>query len=222
MVLSETLRRFSVLDNLEPAFLEELTSICREKAVEKGEWLFHEGDSADALYLITRGHVDLKLKLDEKRNIDVTVTTLHEGDVLGWSAIVKPYVYSMGASATENTQLLRFNAENLRVLLELRPEQGYILMQSIAQTMATRVNVLSDSVPGITWRYVFSTLMLVLGVVTGLLVLVLGVPTLLSAVNGNVLATQAIPVAMFCLLFPVVFLILARQLSERREQQPAD
>jgi hypothetical protein len=209
MVSSETLRRFSLLAELEPAFLEEMSSMSRDKTVAKGEWLFHEGDNAAALYLIIGGGVDLKLKLDEKRNIYVTLTMLREGDVLGWSALVEPYIYSLGAMASDDTQLLGFDAEDLRVLLEKRPEQGYILMRSIAQAMATRVNILSERVPGLTWRSVVSGSLFVLGIVTGIFVLVAILSVALAAINGSSGATQAIPVALFCLMFPIIFLVIA-------------
>ncbi len=222
MIPPETMRRYSVLADLESEFLGELSAICHETTAEKDEWLFHEGDSADALYLITRGSVELKLRLDEKRNIHVRVTTLHEGDILGWSAIVKPYVYSLGAVASADTRLLKFSGKNLRVLLEIRPEQGYILMRNIAQTMASRVSVLSEQVPSVGWRLLLSTVLSVLGIVTGLVLLVLGIPTLLAAFNGSSAATQAVPVALFCLIFPLGFLFLARQLAGRNERKPAE
>ncbi len=209
MTSSGILQRFSLLSELEPAFIEKLSSISMEKTIEQGEWLFHEGDKANALYLIIQGSIDLKLKLDEKRNIYGTLTTLHEGNALGWSAIVAPYVYSLGAIASDETRLVRLNGEQLRVLLEEQPEQGYILMQSIARAMAARVNLLSERAPSLSWRFISSMLLNVLGIGTGLLVLLLALATLFGLIGGYSEASQTIPVALFCLVFPAVFLFLA-------------
>ena len=209
MVSSETLQRFPLFAGLEPAFLADLSSLSEERTAQKDEWLFHEGDSADALYLIVQGSVDLKLKLDEKRNIYGTLSTLSDGNALGWSAIVEPYIYSMGAIASDQTQVLRFESKDLRALLEKSPDQGYILMRNIAQTMATRVNLLSERAPRLSWRLLVSTGFYIVGIATGALVLVAGVSLLFIALSGSSRATQVLPEVLFCLIFPAVLLILA-------------
>jgi len=223
-----TLQRFSLLAGLEPAFLEKLSSISQDKAVEKGEWLFHEGDSADALYLILQGSIDLKLKLDEKKNIYGTLTTLRAGNALGWSAVVEPYIYTLGAVALEDSRLVRLNSEDLRVLLKEYPEQAYILMQAIAQAMATRVNLLSERAPSLSWRLALSILFYVLGIGTGILVLLLGLSVIISVIEGYSGIPQTISITLLCLIVPAVFLYLARHIypaksdstSSRRIEAP--
>jgi CRP/FNR family transcriptional regulator, cyclic AMP receptor protein len=210
MISTGTLQRFSLLAGLEPAFLEKLSSISEEKAVEKGEWLFHEGDNAEGLYLILQGGVDLKLKLDEKRNLYGTLTTLHEGNALGWSSLVEPYVYTLGAVATGQTRLIRINGEELRGLLKEQPEQGYIFMQRLAQAMATRVNLLSERAPGLSWRLVLSMLLNVLGIGTGILVLILGLSIVIGLIQGYSGTAQAIIFALLCAVVPAILLYLAR------------
>lgn len=210
MIPLETLRRYSLFAELNPSFLDELSSIAQDKTAENGEWLFHEGDAADALYLISRGSVELKLRLDDKRNIYATLSMLHAGDALGWSAIVKPYIYSLGATASGDTHLLRFDGESLRILLEKHPQQGYILMRGIAQAMGSRVSVLSEHAPRLTWRFIISMVLTLTGIVTGILVLLLGISILFGLVGGYSGAVQAIPVALFCVIFPAAFLFLAR------------
>lgn len=210
MIRPDTLRRFSLFAEMEPAFVEQLASLSQDKMVDKREWLFHEGDPAEALYLIIRGRIELKVKLDEKRNLDATLTTLHEGDVLGWSAIVEPYIYSLGAFASDNTELAQLDGARLRTLLEQQPEQGYILMRNIAKAMGTRVNILSDRVPDLSSRSLVSMVLLVLGVLSGIVVVFIGLSAIISTLAGYTGTSQAIPVALFCLIFPIGFLILAR------------
>jgi CRP-like cAMP-binding protein len=221
MIGSDTLQRFSLFVEVEQPLLEELSAISREKTISKGEWLFHEGDKADALYLVIHGRVELKLKLDEKRNLYITVTTLSEGDALGWSAIVEPYVYTLGALALDHVKLLRLDGENLRLLLEKHPEQGYILMRNIAKDMGTRVSVLSERVPDLSWRSILSTLLLVLGILSGIMVLLLGLSAILSTFGGYAGAAQALPVALFCLIFPAAFLFFARMIYPAKPRELA-
>ena len=218
MISTETLRHFSLLAELEPALLESLAPISQFVILEKGEWLFHEGDAANALYLIDQGTVDLKLKLDEKQAIYATLTILRDGEMLGWSAIVDPYVYTLGARASDSTRLVKFDGARLRLLLAQHPDQGYRLLRSISQAMASRVNILSERTPSLTWRLMVSGALFTLSLVTGLLIVVLGVSILVAALGGSSNAVQALPVALLCLIVPIGVSIVARLIYPASER----
>jgi CRP-like cAMP-binding protein len=210
MISAGELLRISLLAGLEPAFLEELASISENRPAQKDEWLFHEGDNADALYLIISGSIELKVNLDEKRGIRATLSTLNEGNAIGWSAMVKPYFYTLGAMVSSDAHLVRLDGSKLRALLEKHPEQGYILMNSIAQAMATRLNTLSERIPSLSLRVIISSVLFTLGVVTGILAGVLVLVALYAAIDGY---AECIPMALFCLIFPIALLWLARKLA---------
>lgn len=210
MISPEILQRYALFNGLEPTFLEDLSSICQHQTIERGKWLFHEGDSAAALYLIVHGSMEIKLKFEEKRNIFVTLSTLHDGDVLGWSAVVDPYIYSLGAVAADDAELLRFDGEPLRRLLEEHADQGYILMGSIAHAAATRVNLLRERVPDLSSRIIISTLLSGLSIATGILVVVFGIAVVLAAANGYKGVAPAIPMVLVCMVVPAALLFFAR------------
>lgn len=212
MITIETLRRFSLLAELDPAFLEQLSLISQDKAVAPGKWLFHEGDNADALYLILSGTVNLRLNLEKNRNIYVDLKTLGEGDTLGWSALVQPYRYSMGAMAATETHVVHLDGNQLRALVEAHPEQGYALMQGIAQAMATRLTTLSERAPGLSFRLVVSLALFTLGITALFILAVLGILAVGNTLGGRPQALDAIPVALFCLIFPATFLLLAKSI----------
>ncbi len=56
---------------------------------EPGEFIFREGQAADSFYLIRQGHVALEIVAPDQGPI--TIETLDEGDVLGWSWLFPPY-----------------------------------------------------------------------------------------------------------------------------------
>lgn len=212
MLSVEMLGGFPLLAGLDPTFLEKLSSIAEEIPVARGEWLFHEGDTAVALYLISRGTVELRFHLDRNRDIYVDLKTLDAGDALGWSALVAPYVYSMGAMASEDSQLVKLDGEKLRTLVEAHPEQGYALMQGIAQAMATRLTSLSEQAPGLSLRLIVSLVLFTLSVVAILILVLLAVVSVGSAAGGHPQSLDAVPMALLCLIVPVALLLLARNL----------
>ena len=204
MILSETLRNFSLFADLDPTFVEELATISDETALQKGIWLFREGDAADALYLIVSGSVDLKMVLDEKGQIYADLSTLTEGNALGWSVFIEPYIYKFGAMTASNTQLLKIEGKQLRALMERHPEQGYVIMQGIAQGMASRLQTVRAHGPELSMRLVLSRAFTILAYGTGLLTALIA----LGAIVGGDAATVLFSV--LCALIPIGCVIVAR------------
>ena len=208
MVSVEMLNDFPLLAGMEATFLEKLALIAQEMPIGSGEWLFHEGENADALYLISRGKIELRFRLDRARNLYVDLKTLGTGEALGWSALVPPYTYSMGAMASEDAHLVRIDGEQLRALVETHPEEGYGLMQGIAQTMATRLSSLSEQAPGLSLRLLVSLALFTLSGVAIFILVGLGILAVGSAISGHPNALNAIPAALPCVIIPVALLLL--------------
>jgi CRP-like cAMP-binding protein len=140
MISPEQLRRFSLFAGLDPGVFKSLSMMADEVSVSEGEWLFHEGEEADSLYLILKGTVELKLNLDEQGTRQADLETLVEGDTVGWSALVEPHIYGLAAVASAETTLVQLDAVKLREWMAENTEQGYVLMHRIAQVIKTRLN----------------------------------------------------------------------------------
>lgn len=139
MISPETLRRFPLFAGTAPAQFKELAMLGEEVAFNTGDWLFYEGDAADALYLILSGSIELKIRLDAAGTHHADLNTLIEGEVVGWSALVEPYVYTLGAVAISDAQLVKLDGEKLRKLLAQNPELGFSLMSRLAQAIGRRL-----------------------------------------------------------------------------------
>ena len=66
-----------------------------------GQHLFHEGEPADAFYVIRHGRVSIEVRT--AAGPSVVVDTVHDDDVVGWSWLVPPYRWRFDARATEET-----------------------------------------------------------------------------------------------------------------------
>jgi CRP/FNR family cyclic AMP-dependent transcriptional regulator len=139
MISPEVLRRFTLFAGLDADVFKSLAMTGEEMAVSAGEWLFKEGADAEALYLILEGTIDLKININEAGTEQADLSTLVAGDVTGWSALVEPYVYTLGAVATSETKVARLDGAQLRALMEEQPEVGYTLMHQVAQAIALRL-----------------------------------------------------------------------------------
>lgn len=142
MVSPEVLRRISLFATLTEPILQELAIQGEEVEFGAGDWIFREGDPADALFIILNGRVDLKLVTDASRTTMVEISTLVDGEIAGWSVLVDPYVYRMGAVAAVPTRVVRLPGDKILSMIETHPEAGCWMMRHMLSVVAQRLDML--------------------------------------------------------------------------------
>jgi CRP-like cAMP-binding protein len=140
MVSTELLRRYPLFAGQNHYMLEEIAMLSDEVAKAEGEWLFHENEEATGLYLVLEGAVALTLFVylnDEQKHL-ATSHSLGKNEIVGWSSIVPPHQYKLGARAVKETHLLEIDAVPLRQLLDDNPEYGYHFLRQITEVISER------------------------------------------------------------------------------------
>lgn len=140
MVTVELLRCYPLFAGMSHYMLDEIAMISDKIQVAKGEWIFDENDEATKFYLILEGKVALSMYLFVRGEGQYLQTTspLGKGEMFGWSALVKPHQYKMGAIVEEDCLLLTMDAKPMRELLDDNPEYGYFLIKNIAEVISER------------------------------------------------------------------------------------
>ena len=138
------LRDCELLSGLKDAELSSIAIICTRISVAEGDPLFLEGQRADHIYLVTGGRIALQKSLGDSRKKaqrgEATIAFCCPDEVVGWSALVEPYRYTLSATAWEPTQLLSIRASLLRTAMELNPDLGFRVMRSLSEVMARRLH----------------------------------------------------------------------------------
>jgi CRP/FNR family cyclic AMP-dependent transcriptional regulator len=145
MVISlspETLRRIPLFADLNEEALKHLAVNGQIVSFRQGEWLFREGDPANSLYVVLEGTVDIQLALDANRDVYTDVESLVPGDVVGWSTLVEPFVYRMGAIATSDARLAMIEGLSLAEIVDDYPEASCKLMRNLARIVGERLDAL--------------------------------------------------------------------------------
>ena len=101
------------------------------------DWIFQEGEEASQFYLIRHGKVALKAFVPGRG--EVTIQTIEEGEVLGWSWLFPPYRWHFGARALELTRAIAFDGACLRMKAEADHDLGYELLKRFSQTIIERL-----------------------------------------------------------------------------------
>jgi CRP-like cAMP-binding protein len=137
----ETLERFLAehrfFADLPKRDLNLLVSCASNVVFDANKFLFREGELADKFFLIRHGKV--AIEIDNPGRGAITVDTLGEGDVLGWSWLIPPYRWHFDAKASELTRAIALDGKCLRGKCDEDHDLGYELLRRFAQVMALRL-----------------------------------------------------------------------------------
>jgi NTE family protein len=134
--VADSLRAASVFADLTPALRERVAELAGEVRLPGGEWLFREGEEADAVYLVRVGHLEV---LQEDRDGPRRINTLGKGAVVGELALLNDSLRSASIRALRDTELLRIEKARFGELLQAEPELALSLTRVLsAQLQASR------------------------------------------------------------------------------------
>ncbi len=105
---------------------------------EAGQYLFHEGEDADQLYLLRHGGVALELAVPGRGA--VTIQTFRAGEIVGVSWLIPPYRWTSDAKALELTRAIAISGTCLRHKCEQDHSLGYELMKRVVPILVERLH----------------------------------------------------------------------------------
>ena len=122
---------------LETRFLKILVGCASNVVFEADSFMFHEGEDANQFYIIRKGKVALEIH-DSGRG-PVSVETLTEGEVVGWSWLVPPYHWHFDGHVIERIQAIALDAKCLRKKCNEDHSLGYELLMRIVPLITHRL-----------------------------------------------------------------------------------
>jgi CRP/FNR family cyclic AMP-dependent transcriptional regulator len=140
VVPPEILQRFSFFPGLSADELNGLSIIARETSFQRGDCIFHEGDTAHSLYLLLEGWVDVLIDTEARDDRRGLMMTLTAGDIFGWSAVVAPYVYTASAVCASPVKAISLGRLELQALFEIDQEFYCTIVTKICHVIASRLH----------------------------------------------------------------------------------
>jgi CRP/FNR family cyclic AMP-dependent transcriptional regulator len=107
------------------------------KTFAAGEYVMREGEPADLFYIVREG--DVALETFSPQRGAMTLETLHDGDLLGWSWLIPPYRTMFDARALGTVHTIAFDGACLRGKLEQDPALGYDLLRLFTGIIVERL-----------------------------------------------------------------------------------
>ncbi|MFJ4077696.1 Crp/Fnr family transcriptional regulator [Streptomyces iakyrus] len=116
---------------------QQLMSLAREVSFAIDERIFNEGGKADRFWIIHTGTVFLDVHVPGRRA--AVIETLGAGELLGWSWLVPPHHWHLGAQATSPVRAYEFDAAAVSELCGKDPELRQELFAYVAAVIAGRL-----------------------------------------------------------------------------------
>jgi CRP/FNR family cyclic AMP-dependent transcriptional regulator len=139
VVPAEVLQRFPFFPGLSADELNGLSLIGQEVSFQRGDCIFHEGDTAHSLYLLLEGWVDILIDAeagDDQRGLMMTLTA---GDIFGWSAVVEPHIYTASVACASPVKAVSLSRVELQALFEIDREFYCTIVTQICRVIASRL-----------------------------------------------------------------------------------
>ena len=123
------LAKVPMFASLDWAQLRLLTMTCEKLDYRAGEWLFREGDTDNALYVVTRGEGEILFAGNESETL---LRRLHVNEVIGEIALLSNTPRSASVRATGSLRVLRMAQTTFMALLKENNDISQHLIHDLA------------------------------------------------------------------------------------------
>ena len=127
---------------LEPDEIQRALEFGTRITLASGAELFHLGEPADRLFVITRGRIRLSLPMMLRgREEGILVEERVPGQTVGWSALIPPYRFTLTGTAPLETEVIALSREALRAHFDAHPSVGYTVTLNLAAVIGQRLEL---------------------------------------------------------------------------------
>jgi CRP-like cAMP-binding protein len=119
--------------------LQKIRSLIKESSFQPGSVIFKEGESANSLYLLKSGSVELKFEVPTQPDVSVRITLVHPGEIFAWSSLTGGKQFTATAVAAEESEVFTLCSQDLRRIMDSEPRFGYQVMDRLANLVASRL-----------------------------------------------------------------------------------
>ncbi|HTR25612.1 MAG TPA: cyclic nucleotide-binding domain-containing protein [Terriglobales bacterium] len=123
---------------LDHGFMDLVVGCATNVRFDTGTYIFKEGAAADTFYLLRSGKVAVETFLPNRRPI--VISTLAEGEILGWSWLLPPYVWKFHAHAVQNVRAIALDGKCLRNKCEENHDLGYEILKRFVRIVEQRLD----------------------------------------------------------------------------------
>ncbi len=134
-----------ILSNLDDGEVALLAPFLKMRKVQKGAWIFKEGDDGDYIAFILRGKIEVRRSTDLEGR-PMLMAVLSEGSHLGEFSVLDDNPRSAGALAVEDAELAVLTRDALERFSADYPRAGIKIYRALGRILTIRLRKVIDRV----------------------------------------------------------------------------
>lgn len=139
--LEPILGNLPLFEGLKPDHLALIAGCASNVRFEAGEFVGRLGSPADAFWILRQGRVALEIHAPGRGAL--TIATIGENEVLGWSWLLPPHQWHFDAHALTATRAIALDGRCLRGKFEGDAEFGYEMLRRFMPLIVHRLEATS-------------------------------------------------------------------------------
>jgi CRP/FNR family cyclic AMP-dependent transcriptional regulator len=141
--LTDLLRTVAIFKDLDEPELERVAEVCRLQSFNPGEFIFHEGEAGNRLYLIVEG--DVRISRNVPGSGEEALAVLKAGALFGEMAVFDRTERSTDAIANSGAKCLTITRADFELLLDFNRELAHKVLWSCVRLLSGRLRSTNDS-----------------------------------------------------------------------------
>jgi CRP-like cAMP-binding protein len=125
-----------IFQMLRPEQVSSLSAAAEEITLHSRDLVFRQGEPADYLYVVLEGQVSLRL--GDPHGVSVLIDDVGPGSLFGSCVCLQISSYTLSASCSTDSKLLKINASTLKKLMDDDLMLGYSIQTMISRAYFTR------------------------------------------------------------------------------------
>ena len=142
VVSPKCIKNIWLFSELEPKEMDALASVGKQKLFRRRAAVFHQGDSADSLFLIKSGRIKLSKLFEDGR--EATLDYRKAGDTFGENTFSEEIRYPVTAWCVEDTYTCGINKSDFEQLILKHPTIGLRMIRKQSELIANLTTRLGD------------------------------------------------------------------------------
>jgi len=139
--LEPILSELQVFEGMQAEHLALMAGCAANARFDAGEFIGRQGEPADKFWIIRQGRVAIEIHAPGRGT--VTIATVGENEVLGWSWLLPPHQLHFDARALTATRALALDGRCLRNKFSTDHKLGYEVMRRFAPLIVQRLEATS-------------------------------------------------------------------------------
>jgi CRP-like cAMP-binding protein len=134
------LRQSDLFRDLNEIHLDLVLRVCEESNYLAGEYIFHQDDAGDALYILAQGEVEIILEPETAEEAILPVAELKAISTFGEVILIEKAQRTASVRCKTDAQLLRIPRDRLLKLCSDYPEIGFRIMRRMAAELSLKLH----------------------------------------------------------------------------------